>query len=478
MHRMLVDGKLVAADRTYPSVNPATGHVIDHAPDASVADAQAAVAAARHAFDSTSWATDVEFRARCLDQLHQALTEHREELRELTIADVGAPRAITYGAQLDEPIGIVRYYADLLPGYPLTQDLGLAEVRGQRHRRWVEKEPAGVVAAIIGYNYPTQLALGKLSPALAAGCTVVLKAAPDTPLITLALGELIAEHTDIPAGVVNVLSSADVAVGEALTTSPDVDAVTFTGSTATGRRIMAAASATVKRVFLELGGKSAMVVLDDADLAAPLGMAAYATCSHAGQGCAITTRMLVPRQLHDAIASQVAAALDGVTYGDPADQANYMGPLISERQRDKVDGMVQRAIAAGATLVTGGRKVDPGFFYTPTLLTDVDPDSEIAQEEVFGPVLAIMPHDGDDDAVRIANNSIYGLSGAVFSGDADRALAVARRIRAGTLSVNGGAWFGPDVPFGGFKQSGVGREMGTAGLEEFLEAKSLAIPAG
>jgi aldehyde dehydrogenase (NAD+) len=478
MHRMLVDGKLVAADRTYPSVNPATGHVIDLAPDASVADAQAAVAAARHAFDSTSWATDVEFRARCLDQLHQALTEHREELRELTIADVGAPRAITYGAQLDEPIGIVRYYADLLPGYPLTQDLGLAEVRGQRHRRWVEKEPVGVVAAIIGYNYPTQLALGKLSPALAAGCTVVLKAAPDTPLITLALGELIAEHTDIPAGVVNVLSSADVAVGEALTTSPDVDAVTFTGSTATGRRIMAAASATVKRVFLELGGKSAMVVLDDADLAAPLGMAAYATCSHAGQGCAITTRMLVPRQLHDAIASQVAAALDGVTYGDPADQANYMGPLISERQRDKVDGMVQRAIAAGATLVTGGRKVDPGFFYTPTLLTDVDPDSEIAQEEVFGPVLAIMPHDGDDDAVRIANNSIYGLSGAVFSGDADRALAVARRIRAGTLSVNGGAWFGPDVPFGGFKQSGVGREMGTAGLEEFLEAKSLAIPAG
>jgi acyl-CoA reductase-like NAD-dependent aldehyde dehydrogenase len=478
MYRMLVDGKLVAADRTYPSVNPATGQVFDHAPDASVADAQAAVAAARRAFDITSWATDVAFRARCLDQLHQALAGHKEELRELTIADVGAPRVITYGAQLDEPIGIVRYYADLLPGYPLTQDLGLAEFRGQQHRRWVEKEPVGVVAAIIGYNYPTQLALGKLSPALAAGCTVVLKAAPDTPLITLALGELIAEYTDIPAGVVNVLSSADVAVGEALTTSPDVDAVTFTGSTATGRRIMAAAGATVKRVFLELGGKSAMVVLDDADLAAPLGMAAFATCSHAGQGCAITTRMLVPRRSHDAIVAQVAAALDQVTYGDPADQGNYMGPLISERQRDKVDGMVQRAVAAGATLVTGGKKVDPGFFYTPTLLTDVDPDSEIAQEEVFGPVLAVIPHDGDDDAVRIANNSIYGLSGAVFSGDADRALAAARRIRAGTLSVNGGAWFGPDVPFGGFKQSGVGREMGTAGLEEFLETKSLAIPVG
>ena len=479
MHRMLIDGKLVAAeaDRTYPSVNPATGRVLDHAPDASPADAQAAITAARRAFDTTSWPADAAFRARCLNQLHQALTEHKEELRELTIADVGAPRVITYGAQLDEPIEIVRYYADLLPGYPLTEEIGELEFRGQRHRRWVEKEPAGVVAAIIGYNYPTQLALAKLSPALAAGCTVVLKAAPDTPLITLALGELIAEHTDIPAGVVNVISSSSVAVGEALTTSPDVDAVTFTGSTATGRAIMAAASATIKRVFLELGGKSALVVLDDADLRGPIGTATFATCSHAGQGCAIPTRMVVPRAQHDAIVEQVAAGLRSVAYGDPADPANYMGPLISERQRDKVDGLVQRAVAAGATLVTGGEKVDPGYFYTPTLLTNVDPDSEIAQEEAFGPILVIIPHDGDDDAVRIANNSIYGLSGAVFGSD-ERALAVARRIRTGTVGVNGGAWFGPDVPFGGFKQSGVGREMGAAGLEEFLESKSLAIPIG
>ena len=477
MQRMLIDGKLVAAeaDRTYPSVNPATGQVIDQAPDASVSDAQAAIAAARRAFDTTTWATDAAFRARCLDQLHRVLTEHKEELRELTIADVGAPRVLTNGPQLEEAIEIVRYYADLLPGYPMTQELGLTEFRGQQHRRWVEKEPAGVVAAIIGYNYPTQLALAKLSPALAAGCTVVLKGAPDTPLITLALGELIAEHTDIPAGVVNILTSTDVAVGEALTTSPDVDAVTFTGSTATGRRIMAAASATIKRVFLELGGKSALVVLDDADLRGPIGTATFATCSHAGQGCAIPTRMVVPRAQHDAIVEQVAAGLRSVAYGDPADQANYMGPLISERQRDKVDGLVQRAVAAGATLVTGGEKVDPGYFYTPTLLTNVDPDSEIAQEEAFGPVLVIIPHDGDDDAVQIANNSIYGLSGAVFGSD-ERALAVARRIRTGTVGVNGGAWFGPDVPFGGFKQSGVGREMGAAGLEEFLESKSLAIP--
>ncbi|HEX4091980.1 MAG TPA: aldehyde dehydrogenase family protein [Trebonia sp.] len=475
MHRMLIDGKLVTADRTYPSVNPATGQVIEHAPDASPADAQAAVAAARRAFDTTGWSTDAAFRARCLDQLHRALTEHKEELRALTIADCGSPRAMTYGPHLDQPIELVRYYADLLPGYPLTEDLGLTDFRGQRHRRWVEKEAVGVVAAIIGYNVPNHLALVKMSPALAAGCTVVLKAAPDTPLITLALGELIAEHTDLPAGVVNVISSSSAAVGEVLTTSPDVDAVTFTGSTATGRAIMAAASATIKRVFLELGGKSALVVLDDADLAGPIGVSAFATCSHAGQGCAIPTRMLVPRGQHDAIVSQVTAALGQVTYGDPADQGNYMGPLISERQRDKVDGMVRRAVAAGATLVTGGEKVDPGYFYTPTLLTNVDPDSEIAQEEVFGPVLVIIPHDGDDDAVRIANNSVYGLSGAVYGSD-ERALAVARRIRTGTIGVNGGAWFGPDVPFGGYKQSGVGRESGAAGLEEFFETKSIAIP--
>jgi aldehyde dehydrogenase (NAD+) len=476
--RMLIDGKLVEAERTYPTLNPATGEVLGYAPDATVADAEAAVAAARRAFDSRDWPTDVALRARCLDQLHQALTEHKEELRELTIADVGAPRQITYGAQLDQPIEIVRFYADLLPGYPLTEELGEIEFMGKQHRRWVEKEPAGVVAAIIGYNYPTQLALAKLAPALAAGCTVVLKAAPDTPLITLALAELIANHTDIPPGVVNVISSAAVAVGEVLTTSPDVDLVTFTGSTATGRAIMAAASSTIKRVFLELGGKSALVVLDDADATEPAMIGAFATCSHAGQGCAIPTRMLVPRARHDEFVAQVVAMMGAVKYGDPTDPANYMGPLVSQRQRDKVDGMVQRAIAAGATLVTGGTTVDPGYYYTPTLLANVDPDSEIAQEEVFGPVLVIIDHDGDDDAVRIANNSIYGLSGSVYSGSYDRALSVARRIRTGTISVNGGAWFGPDVPFGGYKQSGIGREMGVAGLEEFLERKALATVVG
>ncbi|HZQ30674.1 MAG TPA: aldehyde dehydrogenase family protein, partial [Mycobacterium sp.] len=405
---------------------------------------------------------------------HTALVEHRDELAALTIAEVGATHMLCAGPQLDSPIEIVRYYADLLKDYPLTEDLGNIESRGAQHHRWIEKEAAGVVAAIIAYNYPNQLALAKLPPALAAGCTVVLKAAPDTPLVTLALGELIANHTDIPPGVVNVLSSSDPDVGAALTTSPDVDVVTFTGSTATGRRIMAAASDTLKRVFLELGGKSAMIVLDDADFTNCAMMAAFMITSHAGQGCAITTRLLVPCKHHDEIVEQVKSFLGMVRYGDPADEANYMGPLICERQRDKVHIMVQRAVDAGATLITGGKKVDgPGYFYEPTLLADVDPDSEIAQEEIFGPVLAVIAYDDDDDAVRIANNSIYGLSGAVF-GNEDRALAIARRIRTGTFSINGGSYFSADAPFGGYKQSGIGREMGTKGLEEFLETKTIA----
>jgi acyl-CoA reductase-like NAD-dependent aldehyde dehydrogenase len=472
--RMLIDGRLTEGTRTFASVNPATGDVVGYAPDATAQDAEAAVAAARRAFDTTSWATDTALRIRCLEQLYQALRDHLEELRELTIAEVGAPRQTTHANQLEVPIEIVRYYAGLLGGYPLTEELAETEAYGQRHRRWVEKEAAGVVAAIIPYNYPNQIGLAKLAPALAAGCTVVLKGAPDTPLITLALGELIKEHTDIPNGVVNVLSSSGTAAAEVLTTHPDVDLITFTGSTATGRKIMEAASGTLKRVFLELGGKSAMILLDDADFGTAAMFAAFMICSHAGQGCAITSRLVVPRDQHDQIVEQVAAMMGQISYGDPSDPAIYMGPLISERQRDKVDGMVQRAVAAGATLVTGGKKVDPGFFYTPTLLTGVDPDGEIAQEEVFGPVLVVIPHDGDDDAVRIANNSIFGLSGAVMSADTDRALGVARRIRSGTFSINGGNYFGPDAPFGGYKQSGIGREMGVAGLEEFMERKTFA----
>ncbi|PXW25147.1 UNVERIFIED_CONTAM: acyl-CoA reductase-like NAD-dependent aldehyde dehydrogenase [Williamsia faeni] len=472
--RLLIDGTLIVAAQRFASINPASGAALGYAPDAGVAETEQAIAAARKAFDTTTWATDVDFRARCLDQLDQALRANIEEFRALTIAEVGASHLSTLGSQLDTPVGIVRYYADLLRTYPLIEDLGEVDIKGQKHSRWIEKEATGVVSAIIAYNYPNQLALAKLIPALAAGCTVILKGAPDTPLITLALGELIANHTDIPAGVVNVLSSTSIEVGQMMTTHPDVDVVTFTGSTSVGAHIMAAASATLKKVFLELGGKSALIVLDDADFATVAQFAAFTICSNAGQGCALTTRLLVPRAHHDEIVGLVAGMLEQVPSGDPTDPATFMGPLISERQREKVDALVQRAIADGTTLVTGGSRIDPGFFYAPTLLTNVDPDSELAQEEAFGPVLAVIPFDDDDHAVQIANNSRYGLSGGVLSADHSRAVAIGRRIRAGTFSVNGGNYSSPDVPFGGYKQSGIGREMGVSGLEEFLQIKAFA----
>jgi aldehyde dehydrogenase (NAD+) len=474
--RLLIDGELVAAERRFETVDPATGEVLGTASDAGPEHVEAAVAAARRAFDTTGWSHDHDLRLRCLRQLHATLVEHQEQLRELTILEVGAPRMATHGAHLDDPIGFADYYAGVLEGYEFRYDLPTTESHGQRHRRWVEKEAAGVVAAVIAYNYPNQLALAKLVPALAAGCTVVLKGAPDTPWTTLTLGRLIAEHTDIPPGAVNVIVSSGPETGRLLTTHPGVDMITFTGSTPTGRAIMAAAAPTLKRVFLELGGKSAMVVLDDADLATVAMTASFVTCSHAGQGCAITSRLLVSRDRQDELVGMLTAAFGRIPYGDPGEPTTYMGPLISEAQRAKVHAMVQRAVAAGARLVAGGKPVErKGFFYEPTLLVDVTPDMEIAQEETFGPVLAVLAYDGEADAVRIANDSIYGLSGAVYSADADRALRVARRIRTGTVSVNGGNYYGADAPFGGFKQSGLGREMGVAGLEEFLELKTFAL---
>jgi len=481
--RLLIDGALVPAahEATYETIDPATEEVLGTAADATVDDAAQAITAARRAFDTTDWSRDHALRVRCLRQLHAALQDNFDQIREIIVHEVGAPVSSTNGPQLAGPIDVVGWYADLLENYDFTEDLGEREAFGGRHHRWIEKEAAGVVAAIAAYNYPIQLALAKLAPALAAGCTVVLKSAPDTPWTTLALGKLVAEATDIPAGVVNVLTSSDNAVGELLTTHPDVDVVSFTGSTPVGRQIMAAASATVKRVFLELGGKSAFVLLDDGDVAMAAMVGAYATTSHSGQGCAITSRLVVPRARLDEVVDAASTMLAGVPYGDPTDPANMMGPLISARQREKVAGYVDRAVAEGAKAVTGGgipEHLPRGFFYEPTLLVGADENSAVAQDELFGPVLVVLPHDGDDDAVRIANNSIFGLSGAVLSANRDRALAVGRRVRTGTMSVNGGVYYGPDAPFGGYKQSGIGREMGAAGLMEFLELKTFAEPAG
>jgi acyl-CoA reductase-like NAD-dependent aldehyde dehydrogenase len=480
--RLLIDGALVPASggAVFETVDPASEEVLGVAADATVDDARCAIDAARNAFETDGWSRDRDLRVRCLRQLHDALRAHVEPLREVLVREVGAPVSSTSGPQLEGPIDVVSWYADLLEHHDFVEDLGDRDTFAGRHHRWIEQEAAGVVGAITAYNYPVQLALAKLAPALAAGCTVVLKGAPDTPWATLALGRLVAEATDIPAGVVNVLSSSAPTVGAELTTNPAVDVVSFTGSTPVGRQIMAAASATVKRVFLELGGKSAFVLLDDGDVGMAAMFCAYAAISHSGQGCAITSRLVVPRARFDEAVDVARGMLADVAYGDPADPAHMMGPLINARQRDKVAGYVDRAIAAGAKAVVGGGRpahLPKGFFFEPTLLVDVAEDAEVAQDELFGPVLVVLPHDGDDDAVRIANNSIFGLSGAVLSDDRDRALAVARRIRAGTMSVNGGVYYGPDAPFGRYKQSGIGREMGRAGLEEFLERKTFAEPA-
>ena len=481
--RLLIDGDLVpaAGGRTYENVDPATGEVLGTAADANTADAAAAVAAARQAFDATGWPTDHAFRSRCLRQFHQALLDRLEDLRALVVAEAGAPVLLTRaGPQLDIPVEMVAWVADLLDSYQWSRDLGVAEIMGGRHRRWVEREPAGVVAAITPYNFPIQINLAKLAPALAAGCTVVLKGAPETPWSALALGELIAAETEIPPGVVNVLTGSGPETGQALTAHPDVDMISFTGSTPTGRQVMAAAAPTVKKVFLELGGKGPCVILDDADLKEAVTFAAASVCVHAGQGCAITTRMLVPADRHDEAVERAAAVLERIPYGDPADESNLMGPLISEAQRGRVESLVEAAAASGATVVTGGSRPEHlrrGFFYRPTLLSGVGEADAIAQEEVFGPVLAVLAHHGDDDAVRMANNSVYGLASAVFSADPERARTAARAIRSGAVSVNGGIYYGPDAPFGGYKQSGTGREMGVAGFEEFLEMKTLAEPA-
>jgi aldehyde dehydrogenase (NAD+) len=478
--RLLIDGKLVEAEggATYDNVNPADESVIGVAADASPADITRAIAAARNAFDETDWSTNVERRVRCIRQLHQALLDHQDELAEITIAEVGAPRMLMDGPQLGAPLSFLPYNADLAEGYEWSSDLGVADTFAGRSHRWVEREAVGVVGAITPWNYPNQINLAKVAPALAAGCTVVLKPAPDTPWTGLALGRLAAEHTDIPPGVLNVVTAADKAVGEVITTSPDVDMVSFTGSTAVGRRIMEAGAATVKRVFLELGGKSAHIVLDDVkDLARASGAAVFGVCTHGGQGCATSTRLLLPRSRYEEGVEAAAAAMAAMPYGDPQDPGNMTGPIVNRAQLERIDALVRRGVEDGARVVLGGgiaTQFEKGFWYQPTLLADVDNTMAVAREEIFGPVLCVIPYDDDDDAVRIANDSIFGLSGGVAGGDRERALGIIRRIRTGTMSLNGGLWYAADVPFGGYKQSGIGREMGVAGFEEYLEHKAIA----
>ena len=480
--RMLIDGELRPArsGSVFETANPATGEVLGVAADGAAADMDDAIDAARRAFDTTDWSTNVARRVAGIRQLQEAFERNADAVRAMTVAETGSPLSFTYSAQLDAPVASLAWMADLAESYERETDLGRAEPLGIPSHRWVRREATGVVGAITPWNVPHQINLAKLGPALAAGNTVVLKPAPDTPWCATVLGRMIAEETDIPPGVVNVVPSSDHALGAILSTDPRVDQVSFTGSTATGRKVMASAAETIKKVFLELGGKSAFVILDDADLRGACATAAFTVCTHAGQGCAITTRLIVPRAQFDEAVASTAKVMAMLPAADPTDPGTMCGPLISARQRDRVEGYLRLAADEGGSFVLGGGRpegLDAGWFVEPTLIVGLPNSSRVAQEEIFGPVLVVIPHDGDDDAVALANDSAYGLSGSVWGGDRERAVAVANRIRTGTVGVNGGLWFSPDMPFGGYRQSGVGRESGVAGFEEYLETKSLAEPA-
>jgi aldehyde dehydrogenase (NAD+) len=478
--RLLINGELVDAQsgQQFDNINPATEEVLGQVADAGHEDMGRAIAAARRAFDETDWAVNHALRQRCLEQLQEAIEADREEMRAELVAEVGTPVMVTYSAQLDAPMeDAFRWPAKNLEQFGWERRLPDSEAFGIRSRRMVVKEPQGVVGAIIPWNFPFEVTANKLGPILATGNTVIIKPAPDTPWNATRLGRLIAERTDIPAGVVNVVSSSDHLVGEDLTLDPRVDLISFTGSTVTGKRIMEKGAATLKRVFLELGGKSAMIVCDDADFSAVL-PAAGAACLHAGQGCALQTRVLLPRSRYAEGVEILKAIIQNIPYGDPTDPGNVQGPQVSARQRDRVLSYIAAGVDEGANLVVGGGRpahLGKGYFVEPTLFIDVDNSMTIAQEEIFGPVLAVIAYDGDDDAIRIANDSSYGLSGGVFSASGERAMAIARRIRTGSISVNGGVWYGADGPYGGYKTSGIGRQNGTEGFETYLETKLIGI---
>lgn len=480
-YRLFIDGAWTdgESDSVVEVINPATEEIIGTVVQATEKDVVRAIDAARRAFDEGPWPRmSPRQRSAALLRMADVLERRRAELVELNIQEAGSVRLLAETLQVGIPLDHFRDTVDrVLTTFPFEQPM-LPAIGQGLGQGVVLKEPGGVAALISAYNFPLFLNLFKIAPALSAGCTAVLKPAPTTPLEAFILGE-IAEEADLPAGVLNIVTG-DIDAGRELTTNPMVDLVSFTGSDTVGRLVANQASSTIKKVILELGGKSANIVCDDADLSKVLPSVIQGIVTHAGQGCALLTRTLVHRSRYDELVGMVTGALGYITVGNPQDESTMMGPLISAAQRDKVEGLIAKGVAEGAQIAFGGGRpagIDKGFFVEPTLLTDVRNDMAVAQREFFGPVGVVIPFDDDAEAVRLANASDYGLAGGVWAHDPVRAYGIAKQIRAGHIAVNGGGGsLSPHGPFGGYKQSGLGREWGTFGLEEFLEAKTVHWP--
>jgi len=463
---LLIDGEWAIPDGrdTIEVIDPATERIIGSVPSGSVADVDAAVAAARHAFNPL---ISVAERRERVAAVIGAMEKRLPDIAETITSEMGAPVRIAKSVQTQVPLAVARGFADVLDSFDFEERVG---------NSLVVREPYGVIAAITPWNYPLYQVVAKVLPAIAAGCTVVLKPSNEAPLSVFEFVESVQE-AGLPAGVLNLVSGPGALIGERLAEHPDVDLVSFTGSTGVGARVAELAGRAVKKVALELGGKSANVILDGADLKTAVKVGVANAFLNGGQTCMAWTRMLVPRSRYGEALDLIEAAVSRYTVGDPWDPATRIGPSASASQWQSVRGFIERAQRDGARLLSGGAEQirDVGYFIAPTVFADVDPDSELGQEEVFGPVLAVIPFDDEDDALRIANGTPYGLAGAVWAKDADTAIAFARGVQTGQLDINGGA-YNPIAPFGGYKKSGIGRELGRAGFEEFLQTKSLQLP--
>jgi len=479
-YRMLINGKLVESENgaTFDNINPANEEVMGLVANGSAKDFDKAIQAARNAFDQSDWSTNHALRKTCIVQLHQAIMSEIEAFRSELIEEVGCPVSLTHSAQLEWPIadGLL-WPAEKIETYPwFRNSLENTSDPNSPMYRWVWKEPIGVVSAVIPWNFPFEILINKLGPILATGNTVVVKAASLTPWNALRIGRLIAEKTDIPPGVVNIVASNDHSVSEMLFTDPRIDMISFTGSTATGRLALEKSAPTYKRTLMELGGKSASILLDDCDFTQAIPYSVFSANIHAGQGCALPTRLLIPESRFEEGIAIIKETYKSILCGDPTDMNTTVGPLVSAKQRDKVLSYIEKGKAEGAKILVGGgvpKHLEKGYFVEPTCFINVKNHFAIAQEEIFGPVLSVITYKDDEDAIRIANESNYGLSGNIWSASQERALNIAKKVRTGSLNINGGSFYGADSPYGGYKNSGIGRQGGIEGLETYLETKAV-----